>query len=1009
MLNLKKVIALVCVFAMVLTTVAFGATYADVPEDSAYYEAVETLTKLGIAEGTGNGFEPEAGVTRAQMAAFIARIQGYGETAEAAAVTPFTDVPANYWASGYIANAAKQGIINGYGDGTFGPEDPVKYEQAVKMIMATLGYTPYADHNGGYPTGYLAAAMRYDVSLNVANAQVGTDANRGTIAQLLAKAIDTPLMEQVRWSTDGTVDYVICDGQDKENNYTYKTLMSENLGYVKIRGVVMENTVTAIDNNAKTINTEDEAKVRVALVDTYSTNNKDFKKHATAGFGEDMKTEYSFLVAGTDAEDFLGQSVVFYAKKVNDAYEIVSMNVDTVRNDVLVIAPDQFKGYSSYVLEYYKEGANDATKVAAGRDTDAVSGLDADPIVVYNGVGAQTLGTVLGGYVDNLAACKAGGQIKLIDNDSKPGYDVIFVELAGTAVVEDATSKLISFKEVASMDSGNVSRIKIDADDTSKIVKIMKDGEEIAATDLAEWDVLSIIADGSNAKYIVAEVISNPVVGTITGWFESKTSVDVDSDSKEDGFVIGGNKYDVVENVYGAADFKVGAGGTFYVNKYGKIAAFVEDKALALGVGANYGYVLDVASDASFGKEIKVQMITADGVQVLTIKDNCTLEVAGQTDTKIKPSEKQAAPNNAKYVWGCDSDDVTNKLDASTYSILGLVQYTKTSDGYINSIKTPGHDAKLPVDKVGVSITAGSYEFNAEAGRFEAVAGKINLDDDAKIFFVDAANVASKCSFGTYANLVDKIPYTIVSVFADDDAASNNIIVARPVSAVSPAAGLAVITEAGTAVDEDGNTIYELTFLLDGEEVSAKTIAAADLSSTRYSNVATMPAQGDVVQVEMNGEGVITGIKCVAYYAGGTLTLAETAGTKERYVLNTAKAFNKTKKIMTLVDANATPSPEDVEFNFNRATKVYVIGATGRNTSIEVGGIGDYTYFKDLYECTDTASHKFVVDGTANQTYAQAVGATDTVLIRMYDDEEAEAVIIKSGTEDITPALATGC
>ncbi|MBQ9757478.1 MAG: S-layer homology domain-containing protein [Clostridia bacterium] len=1007
MLNLKKVIALVCVFALALTTVAFGATYADVPEDSAYYEAVETLTKLGIAKGTSEtAFEPEAGVTRAQMAAFIARIQGYGETAEGSAVTPFTDVPADYWASGYIANAAGKGIINGYGDGTFGPENPVKYEEAVKMIMATLGYTPYADHNGGYPTGYLAAAMRYDVSLNVANAQVGTDANRGTIAQLLAKAIDTPLMEQVRWSTDGTVDYVICDGQDKDNNYLYKTLMSENLGYVKIRGVVMENTVTAIDNNAKTINTEDEAKVRVALVDTYSTNNKDFKKNSTSGFGEDGKTEYSFLVAGTDAEDFLGQSVVFYAKKVNDAYEIVSMNVDTVRNDVLVIAPDQFKGYSSYVLEYYKEGANDATKVAAGRDTDTVSGLDADPIVVYNGVGAQTLGTVLGGYVDNLAACKAGGQIKLIDNDSKPGYDVIFVELAGTAVVDDATSKLISFKEVASMDSGNVSRIKIDEDDTSKIVKIMKDGVEIEAAELAEWDVLSIIADGSNANYIVAEVISNPVVGTITGWFESKTSVDVDSDSKEDGFVIGGNKYDVVENVYGAADFKVGAGGTFYVNKYGKIAAFVEDKALALGVGANYGYVLDVASDSSFGKEIKVQMITADGVQVLTIKDNCTLEVAGQSDTKIKPSEKQAAPNDAKYVWGCDSDDVTNKLDASTYSILGLVQYTKTSEGLINSIKTPGHDAKLPVAE---GTPNAAYEFNAEAGRFEAVGGaKINVDDDAIVFFVDAANVASKCSFGTYANLVDKIPYTIVSYFADDDAASNNIIVARPVSAVSPAAGLAVITEAGTAVDKDGNTIYELTFLLDGEEVSAKTIAAADLSSTRYNTVATMPAKGDVVQVEMNGEGVITGIKCVAYYAGGTLTLAEAAGTKEAYVLDTAKAFNKTKKIMTFEGATAADT-DDVEFNFSRATKVYVIDATGRNTSIEVGGIGDYTYFKDLYECTDTANHKFVVDGTANQTYAQAVGATDTVLIRMYDDEEAEAVIIKSGTEDITPALATGC
>ncbi len=1007
MLNLKKVIALVCVFAMVLTTVAFGATYTDVAEDSAYYEAVETLTKLGIVSGDPNGtYRPEDGVTRAEMAKLIACIQGYGETAKANANTAFTDVPADHWASGYIANASGMGIINGYGDGTFGPEDPVLYEQAVKMIMATLGYTPYAEHNGGYPTGYLAAAQRYDVSL-VANAAVGSEANRGTVAQLLAKAIDTPLMIQNRWSTDGTVDYVICDGQDKDNNYLYKTLMSENLGYVKIRGVVMENSVTAIDNNAKTINTEDAAKVRVALADTYSTNNKDFKENTNGSFGDGIY-EYSFLVAGTDAEDFLGQSVVFYAKKVNDTYEIVSMNVDTVRNSELVIAPDQFNSYNSstYKFEYYKEGANDTTTVLAGVNTNNDSALEAVPYVVYNGVGGQTLGTVIGGYVDNLAACKAGGQIRLVDNDSTPGYDVIFVELAGTAVVEEGTSKGVSFKEVAAMDSGNVSRIKIDKDDTSKIVKIMKDGEEIEATELAEWDVLSIIADGSNANYIVAEVISNPVVGTITGWFESKTSVDVYDDARCDGFVIGGNKYDVVENVYGAADFKVGAGGTFYVNKYGKIAAFVEDKALALGVGANYGYVLDVASDASFGKEIKVQMITADGVQVLAIKDNCTLEVAGQADTKIKPSEKQAAPNDAKYVWGCDSDDVTNKLDASTYSILGLVQYTKTSDGYINSIKTPGHDAKLPAAK---GTPGSSFEFDAEAGRFEAVGGNINVDDDAIFFFVDAANIASKCSYGTYANLVDKIPYTIVSYFADDDAATHNIFVARPVSAVSPAAGLAVITAAGTAVDETtGDTIYEISYILDGEEVSAKTIAATDLSSTRYSNVATMPAQGDVVQVEVNGEGVITGLKCVAYYNSGAPTLCEAAGTKEAYVLDRAKNFNKTKKIMTFEGATSAAG-DDVEFNFSRATKVYVIDNTGRNMSIEVDGIGAYGYFKDLYTCTDTSTHTFTVDGVSGKTHTQAVAATDLVLVRFYDDDEAEAVIIKSATEDITPDLATGC
>ena len=51
MLNLKKVIALVCTLALVITSVSvvsFAEAYTDVTESSAYYEAVESLSKLGI-------------------------------------------------------------------------------------------------------------------------------------------------------------------------------------------------------------------------------------------------------------------------------------------------------------------------------------------------------------------------------------------------------------------------------------------------------------------------------------------------------------------------------------------------------------------------------------------------------------------------------------------------------------------------------------------------------------------------------------------------------------------------------------------------------------------------------------------------------------------------------------------------------------------------------------------------------------------------------------------------
>ena len=150
MRNLKRIIALAATFALTLTSTAFASNYSDVADDSAYAEAIETLSKLNIFTGDdqdGDGvmsFRPEDKVTRAEFAALIARIQGFEGTAMSQTTTIFNDVPATHWASGYIAQATNQGIVNGYGDGNFGAEDEVKDEGAIKMIMATLGYEPYA-------------------------------------------------------------------------------------------------------------------------------------------------------------------------------------------------------------------------------------------------------------------------------------------------------------------------------------------------------------------------------------------------------------------------------------------------------------------------------------------------------------------------------------------------------------------------------------------------------------------------------------------------------------------------------------------------------------------------------------------------------------------------------------------------------------------------------------------------------------------------------------------------
>jgi hypothetical protein len=53
---------------------------------------------------------------------------------------PFRDVPAEYWAYGYIQWAYCQGIIGGYADGTFRPENPVTRGQVAKLIVLGAGW-----------------------------------------------------------------------------------------------------------------------------------------------------------------------------------------------------------------------------------------------------------------------------------------------------------------------------------------------------------------------------------------------------------------------------------------------------------------------------------------------------------------------------------------------------------------------------------------------------------------------------------------------------------------------------------------------------------------------------------------------------------------------------------------------------------------------------------------------------------------------------------------------------
>jgi len=141
---LKKTlaVALVLVLALGMVPVMTGAMdYTDEAEIE-YKEEVAVLTGIGVLEGYDAGtFQPTRNVTRAQACAIVARLMLTRDIADSLPVdsTGFKDVPISHWAANYIAFCVSEGIVVGYGDGRFGPNNDVKGSEFAIMIMRALG------------------------------------------------------------------------------------------------------------------------------------------------------------------------------------------------------------------------------------------------------------------------------------------------------------------------------------------------------------------------------------------------------------------------------------------------------------------------------------------------------------------------------------------------------------------------------------------------------------------------------------------------------------------------------------------------------------------------------------------------------------------------------------------------------------------------------------------------------------------------------------------------------
>ena len=143
------------VFSCLLLPEKKELPFKDVTTSDPYYGSVwyvnnhKPLLMNGVSD---DSFDPQGNLTRAAIVTVLYRLEGSPMTA---ASNEFYDVPAGQWYSDAVAWAVKYGITNGYGDGRFGPNDPITREQLATFLhryakshnlnVSTSGKLPQSD------------------------------------------------------------------------------------------------------------------------------------------------------------------------------------------------------------------------------------------------------------------------------------------------------------------------------------------------------------------------------------------------------------------------------------------------------------------------------------------------------------------------------------------------------------------------------------------------------------------------------------------------------------------------------------------------------------------------------------------------------------------------------------------------------------------------------------------------------------------------------------------------
>lgn len=844
--NLKKVISTVAALAISASAVsAFAVNFPDVPEDASYAQAVQELSALGVVSGFEDGtFRPDELVTRAQITKMIVDALAETEQAESSkAQSKFTDV-VDHWAQGYVNQGVADAFIAGYGDGTFGPDDNVTYVQAQKMLVSAIGYETYAQGSGGWPNGYKTWAATAGITSGISGIADDTQLTRAQVAQLVDNAMGSPIVVIKDYDTAWDGSKVPNLKVKDGKGEDYQTLFTKRHDAYKVYGRVTDTPAGNMEKG--------KVKFQVEKADNFDD---EYIKVTDAADAEKIDA----YIGDSNADDYLTvYSQALIQKDDNDEWTILSITPAAVNKSVTVLAEDvddSKTDLDSNVIYFFPAGTTrNATKYKLANTVALyVNGVE-------NGVFDQAAFDQYIGADDENGKFQATNNMVTLQKTTSIGststeaeYDTVFISSYKTAVVDQVIDKTNTTQiNLKSYTNGAKNSLKVDKDDDDKTYTFKTvEGEDVDPATIEENAVLTIsydeTADSWNDSSFVNVIVSTTVVesGKCTSALNNNNEI-----------VVGGEKYKVVTNMSTAVDPETSLNYTLYLDAFGKVAFVDEDsstKKLAIlkqvYTKANGDTVADlITKDGQEINEVKVDDADADAYKAL-ISDGAT---------KLDRYPKQVVDYKLSS---------TNKLTVNNNKVLA---YTKAE--------------------------------NAEYKENSKKIGSIRLNDSTVILDIEDVNDKDTYTTLSLSDLKDGNEYTAYGYDKNNDGECRFVIVTDGKSGYDSTTQLSIFLEKGTDVDSEGDEVDTMTVINNGEQ---KTVVMDEDNDFNLDSV----SEGDAI-LYVEEAGLVT--KTAVVFKDQAFV----DGTSYDDLKDAILAMTDTNKVLSTFDFNGELSDGD-EDNVN--------------------------------------------------------------------------------------------